>query len=461
MTYFTEIDRDKQLGGKIVSILPGSAASTVDLKAGDQLLAVNGQKVDDIIDVQFYGAEEELELLVRRDGEYLQFDVMREYDQPLGLEFQHPTFDTDIRRCNNLCEFCFVLQMAPRFRRTLYIKDDDYRYSFLFGHYVTLTNLDEHDWWKIINMGLSPLYVSVHSTDLEIRRRFLRNNAAPNIMDQLKTLAAAGITLHTQLVIVPGLNDGPDLDKSINELASLYPSIQSVTVVPVGLTHHHKYGLRTHTPGQARVLLENIERHQARFRNKSGVGFVYATDEWYLVSEQQVPPKKYYDGQELHENGLGMVRDFLDESQRISQEITSWKSTGRHELAYKSITLVTGTLFHRVLTNEAKRFSMLTGCEVKVVAVENKRLGASITVAGLLMAEDVIKVLEKDISGEVFILPRIMFDHPDNISLDDISPQEISSTLNRPVVLADQMGDVWDAVLGQPGIAYYTKTSDS
>ena len=256
MALFQEIDPLTFAGGRIVGIEPHSVAAELDLRPGDELLAINDQAVEDTIDVQFYAAEEELELLVRRDGEILLFEAERDYDQALGLEFAHPTFDVDIRRCNNLCEFCFVLQMGPQFRRTLYIKDDDYRYSFLFGHYVTLTNLNEHDWWRIENMRLSPLYVSVHVTDTELRRRFLRNSHAGDIMEQLRRLAEWNIEVHAQLVIVPGFNDGEWLARSVRELATLWPEegaggVVSVSVVPVGLTKHHKYGMRPHTRAEA------------------------------------------------------------------------------------------------------------------------------------------------------------------------------------------------------------------
>ncbi|KAA3660651.1 MAG: DUF512 domain-containing protein, partial [Chloroflexi bacterium] len=185
MALFQEIDLTTFTGGQITSIELGSVAEEIGLQPGDELLAINDNTVEDVIDVQFYSAEESLELLIRRGEELFIFEAERDYNQELGINFDHPTFDTDIRRCKNLCEFCFVLQMAPKFRRTLYIKDDDYRYSFLFGHYVTLTNLSKHDWWRIETMRLSPLYVSVHVTDLEQRRSYLRNQDAPHILDQL------------------------------------------------------------------------------------------------------------------------------------------------------------------------------------------------------------------------------------------------------------------------------------
>ena len=249
MALFQEVNLETFSGGNISAVEAGSLAGEIGLRPGDSLLSINGQTVEDVIDVQFYGAEEELELLIRRDGELLLFEAERAYQQSLGLIFTHPTFDTDIRRCNNLCEFCFVLQMAPRFRRTLYIKDDDYRYSFLFGHFVTLTNLNEHDWWRIETMRLSPLYISVHVTDLALRRRFLRNDSAEDIVDQLRWLISRGIEVHTQLVIVPGFNDGEWLARSIEDLAGLWPGVRSISVVPVRGCPTMKIGAFESCPG--------------------------------------------------------------------------------------------------------------------------------------------------------------------------------------------------------------------
>ena len=282
MPLFQEIDLSTYAGGQIVAIEPGSVADDVGLQPGDELLAINDNPVEDVIDVQFYAADEEITLTVRRDDTLLTVEATRDYNQALGLEFTHPTFDTDIRRCNNLCEFCFVLQMAPRFRRTLYIKDDDYRYSFLFGHYVTLTNLTDHDWWRIEHMQLSPLYVSVHVSDLEARRKYLRNKNAPDILEQIRWLGERGIEVHTQIVVTPEVNDGEWLEQSIADLEKLWPTVQSVSVVPVGLTKQHKYQMRTHTKEEAAVSLDYVESMQAKFLDQFGVRFVYPTDEWYL-----------------------------------------------------------------------------------------------------------------------------------------------------------------------------------
>ncbi|GIK58973.1 MAG: DUF512 domain-containing protein [Chloroflexi bacterium] len=452
MTLFQELDLTTFQGGQITGIEPGSVAAAIGLRAGDELLAVNGNAVQDIIDVQFYAADEELELTIRRDGEILPFTAVRAYHQSLGLEFNHPTFDTDIRRCNNLCEFCFVLQMAPKFRRTLYIKDDDYRYSFLFGHYVTLTNLNEHDWWRIQHMRLSPLYVSVHVTDLEKRRQYLRNADAPDILAQLRQLAEWGIEVHTQLVITPEVNDGRILTQSIQDLTALYPTVQSISVVPVGLTRQHKYGMRPHTREEAAATLAYVESLQAEFLARFGIRFVYPTDEWYLVTGREAPPRAAYDGYELHENGLGMVRHFLDDWQKVKQEIINYQLTIDN---FQLVTLVTGTLFAETLRQTAVPFAQLTSVSVSVLPVVNERLGATITVAGLLMAKDVLNQLAAAGYGDLVILPRVMFDHPDRISLDDLSPQDVANRLQRPVALADTMGDVWDALIGESAVMFW------
>jgi putative radical SAM enzyme (TIGR03279 family) len=470
MALFNEIDLTTFTGGQITGIEPGSVADEIGLQLGDELLGINDQAVQDVIDVQYYGAEEALELLVRRQNELLLFEAEREYGQELGMQFAHPTFDTDIRRCNNLCEFCFVLQMAPRFRRTLYIKDDDYRYSFLFGHYVTLTNLNDHDWWRIETMKLSPLYVSVHVTDLAQRRRYLRNEQAEDILDQLRRLTEHGIEVHTQLVIVPEVNDGHWLARSIDDLAQLWPGVQSISVVPVGLTNHHKYGLRTHSKQEAVQILDDLSTLQWQFQERFGSRFVYATDEWYLVAGRTPPPLEAYDGQDLHENGLGMVRHFLDEWAAVQEEIRSWlanKSSAEaiepaspntateRQWRYQRVTLVTGTLFATTLQAAADEFQQLVPLTLDVQAVTNQRLGDKITVAGLLMGDDVLTHLQNEGYGDLVLLPRVMFDHPDTIALDDIAPQEIANKLGSPVALADTMGDVWDALNGVSRVVYH------
>lgn len=431
--------------GRVVAVEPGSLAAEMGVRAGDEVLAVNGHPVEDVIDVQFYAAEDEVEITFLRNGHQQSAIRHRPSGQPLGIEFAHPTFDIDIRRCNNLCPFCFVLQTAPRMRRTLYIKDDDYRYSFLFGHFVTLTNLSAHDWERIEAQHLSPLYVSVHVTDLARRREFLRNPNAPDVMEQLRWLAERGIECHTQLVVTPGLNDGDYLERSVRDLATFYPSVLSVSVVPVGLTKHHKYGLRPNTVAEAHAVLDAVHGWQAEFRRACGVGLVYATDEWYLVAGREIPPREAYDGLALEENGLGQVRRFLEDWRSLEREVRRRRSSA---LRGRAATLITGTLFAPTLARTAQAFGAAVGARLEVLPVTNERLGATITVAGLLMGMDVTAQAGGRELGEFVVLPRVMFDHPQGVSLDDISPLTIARSLDRPLFLADAMGDVLHAFTG-------------
>jgi putative radical SAM enzyme (TIGR03279 family) len=427
-------------GGSVAAVEPDSVAAVLGLKPGDELLAVNGVPVQDVIDVQFYSAEEHVELTVRREGREFAVGGDREYDQPLGLEFSHPTFDTDIRRCNNLCTFCFVLQMAPRMRRTLYIKDDDYRYSFLYGHFVTLTNLSERDYERIERQHLSPLYVSVHATEPDVRRRLLRNPSAPDILEQLRWLAGCGIEVHTQVVVTPGLNDGLHLERSVRDLAQFWPQVRSVSIVPVGITRHHKHGERPNTPAEMNAVLDRVRRWQAEFRRELGVRFVYPTDEWYLVAGRPIPPRAHYDGLRLEENGLGMVRDFWQDWHKIKRTIPN--------LGFRisTATLATGELFAPTLQEAAGELARLTGVQLDSIPLRNERLGDTITVAGLLMGADAIAQLRARPLGEIVVLPRIMFDHPTGVALDDVSTSDIARALGRPVALAATMSDVLGAL---------------
>jgi putative radical SAM enzyme (TIGR03279 family) len=441
--------------GLIQSIDPQGAAAQAGLRPGDLLASINGHPLRDVIDAQFYGADDILDLAWERDGAPGWARVRRAYGQPLGVAFAHPTFDIDIRRCNNLCPFCFVLQNAPRMRRTLYIKDDDYRYSFLFGHFVTLTNLSQEDWDRLAEQRLSPLYVSVHATDVDVRRHCLRNASAPDVLAQLRWLAEHGIQTHTQLVITPGLNDGAHAEKSVLDLASLHPQVLSVSVVPVGLTRHHKYGHRTHTPVEAAAMLDTLHGWQRALKARLGARFVHATDEWYLACGRRVPPKSRYEGLALQENGLGMTRDFLDEWARLKRKELR---TAPAERAFRhpSAVLATAALFAPTLAEVAREFTALSGIPLAVAPIRNERLGDTITVAGLLTGRDVIAQLSaRPIDpAALVVLPRIMFDHPDGVALDDVSPADIARAIGRTVALADWMGDVLDALAGKSRLIF-------
>jgi putative radical SAM enzyme (TIGR03279 family) len=401
--------------GLIAAVAPGSLAERVGLRPGDELLSINDHLLRDVIDVRFYSAEEYLALRVRRGGREFTIEAERQYDEPLGLEFAHPTFD-GLRRCDNRCEFCFVAQMPPGLRPSLYVKDDDYRYSFLFGNYITLTNLNGADWERIDEQHLSPLYVSVHATDVNLRRQILHNPAAPDVLAQLRRLADLGIEVHTQIVVTPGLNDGPRLDRSIGDLAELYPAVRSVSVVPVGLTRYHRGNCRVYTDAEMQAVFEQVVGWHARLRESLGVNFVYLSDEWYLRLNREIPPAEAYDGLDLTENGVGLVRQFLDHVSR----------TKFHE----SRTLVTGTLFAPLLRSVA---------DADVIPVVNHLFGETVTVAGLLTARDVIEQLRGRKLGDVVVLPAAMFGGPEGQSLDGMWPREVAEALGRRVLTGNEL----------------------
>jgi putative radical SAM enzyme (TIGR03279 family) len=407
-------------GGLISAVASGSLAEQIGLRPGDVLLAINGRCLRDVIDVRFYGAEERLALEVQREGQAFTVEAERRYDQPLGLDFADMVFD-GVRRCDNGCAFCFVAQVPPGLRKPLYVKDDDYRLSFLTGSYVTLTNLTEVDWARIEEQCLSPLYVSVHAADPDLRRRVLRNSAAPDVMDQLRRLAALDVEVHAQIVVTPGLNDGPYLDRSIGDLVGLYPAVLSVSVVPVGLTRFHRGGCRVHTDAEMRLVYEQVTVWQARLRERLGVNFAYLADEWYLRLGEPVPETDAYDGLDLAENGVGLVRRFL--------EIGDWRwkriISNLHGCTHpQSPTLVTGELFAPILRSVT---------EAKVIPIANHFFGPTVTVAGLLTGRDVVAQLRERELGHVLVLPAAMFGGPEGQSLDGMWPQEIEEALGRRV----------------------------
>jgi putative radical SAM enzyme (TIGR03279 family) len=314
-------------------------------------------------------------------------------------------------------------------RRSLYIKDDDYRYSFLFGNFLTLTNLTEDDWDRLAEQRLSPLYVSVHATNLAVRRRILGSPTAPDVTEQLRRLGSLGIQVHAQIVLIPGLNDGPPLARTVAALAALYPTVQSIAVVPLGLTRYHRGPFRVYEPEEARPIIVQISAWQREYRRQHGLSLVYASDEWYLLAGLEVPPAEEYDGFPQLENGVGLTRVLLDEELRVSG----------FKFRVGKITLVCGTLIAPVLERKAAE---LSGVAVEVVPVEDRFFGPTVTVSGLLTGQDVIEGLRERDLGDVVFLPRAMFDASGELTLDDMSPAVIGEALKVRVEVAGTMGDV-------------------
>jgi putative radical SAM enzyme (TIGR03279 family) len=431
----------KALGSVIAAVEPGWLGEFAGLRPGDRLVAINGRALRDIIDVQFYSAEEMLKLAVEREGQQMLIQVERDYDQELGLSFAHPTFDVDIRRCANNCDFCFVKQNAPGMRRSLYVKDDDYRYSFLFGNFVTLTNLTEDDWSRLEEQRLSPLYVSVHATDLALRRRFLARRRAPDVVDQLQRLAGLGIEVHTQVVLVPGLNDGEHLARTIADLTALYEEpVASVGVVPIGLTKYHHGQCRTYTPDESRAILDQLEAWRTGSVVERGRGFVYPSDEWYLVAGREVPPAAAYDGYPQVENGVGMVRQLLDEWHSLKARLPA--------VPLKPATLVCGTLIAPVLAPIVAELGALAGTDLDLVPITNRFFGPVTTVSGLLTGADVVAALHDRPLGEVVLLPRAMLtgrygagSAPPGTTLDDMHINQVAAELGVRVDMAGTIAE--------------------
>jgi putative radical SAM enzyme (TIGR03279 family) len=462
--------------GLIAAVAEGGIAEREGVRPGDQMVSINGHVLRDVIDYRFYGAEEELEIIVEGDDQRMVFQVARGYDEDLGIEFAAPTFD-GIRRCNSHCAFCFIAGMPKGMRPSLYVRDDDYRYSFLFGNFVTLTNLTEGDWQRLAEQRLSPLYVSVHATDLALRRRTLGNPTAPDVMDQLHRLAELDIQLHTQIVLVPGLNDGPALIQTVADLATLYPAVQSIAIVPVGLTRYQRCDLRPYQPDEAEPILEQITTWQREYRKQHSLNLVYASDEWVLLAGHQVPSADEYDGFPQLENGVGLTRVFLDEwegtwsrAQGPTLDLACWRNSrtvrqgspepcsapteretsfatpekSSYSIKAGKITLVCGTLIAPLMKEIAAEFRQLTGLEVEVIPVANEFFGQTVTVSGLLTGQDVIAALQGRDLDDVVLLPQAMFDAAGEVTLDDMTPLEIGARLGTRVETAGAMGELVD-----------------
>ncbi len=419
--------------GVITDVEPHSLGARMGLRPGDRLLEMGGQPVRDVIDVQIYASEPVLHLLVEREQEPLVLEGERAYGQPLGLHFAEELFDGALHLCRNHCDFCFVHQMPPGLRRSLYVRDDDYRLSFLHGNYVTLTNLTAEDWLRIEEQYLSPLYVSVHATEPEVRRALLHHPEAGGILKQLRRLVAAGIEIHTQAVLVPGQNDGPHLNRTIGDLAALYPGVRSLSIVPVGLTRHHRAQIRPYADTEATAVLQQILTHQQHCRDRLETPFVYPSDEWYLRAGQPVPATASYGSllPALVENGVGMVSLFEATWPRTAERLAGLKSMTQ--------TWITGELFAPLLSQYAARFMTEWGIEVEVVSITNRFFGPTVTVAGLLTVSDILAALEGRQLGETLVVPENIFRGPEGQSLDEQTPADMARATGREIyIIADE-----------------------
>ena len=415
-------------GIRIESVAPDSIADELEVVAGDRLLAVNGHPLRDLIDYSYYTASEELLLEIeKQDGELWELEVERQAGESLGFVFSAPAPS----RCANKCLFCFVHQLPKGLRKPLYVKDEDYRLSFLNGNYVTLANLKTSELSRIIEQRLSPLYISVHATNPELRERLLGKSGIPGILDQLQRLAAARIVMHTQVVLCPGLNDGEELQRTVADLALLYPAVQSVAVVPLGLTAHRQ-NLPVLTSVDTEYARKFIAIWQPRaeiLRRRLRQPFLFLADEFYLKACLPFPSiSKYGDFPQI-ENGVGMVPLFMKEAARLLRR-------ARPIGAFRA-TVVTGVSSYNFVRDFLAQLSVKCGVDIVPLAIENKLFGSSITVSGLIPGTDIIAALAGHDVGSCLLVPDVMLKEGEGIFLDDVSPADLERRIGRPVIVFD------------------------
>ena len=402
--------------GLISAVRKNSLAEAAGIVAGDKLVAVDGVQVKDIIELSFYTSDYEVELeLENAQGQRRQVHIDKYPDEDLGLEFEAAVFDK-VSTCYNNCIFCFVDQMIPGMRKGLYVRDDDYRLSFLYGNFITLTNLKEEDFQRIIQTHMTPLYVSVHATDPKVRCEMMHNRFAGELMDKLERLFAAGIEVHTQIVCCPGYNDGEILTKSFQDLYARHPHVLTMAVVPVGITKHREglHPLRTFTKEEAAALIDQVTPWQRQCREETGKTFIYLGDEFYLLAGRDVPAAEWYDGFPQLENGIGLTRSFVDEWQATLPSLSSYQAASPAVIPVGESAF---TVLQPLLDALNKQFSTAHS----FVPVPNQFFGGKVNVTGLLTASDILQTCKE--SGKRLILPAVVLNN-DKLFLDDTALEQ-------------------------------------
>lgn len=413
---------------RILAVLPNSYAAKVGIFGGDTLISINGHEINDVLDYRFYLTDCEITLdLTRKDQSYT-VTIRKEEDDDIGLEFETPLMDKK-HTCANRCVFCFIDQLPKGLRASLYFKDDDDRLSFLHGNYITLTNLRDRDVDRILKMHISPVNVSVHTTNPELRVRMMKNRRAGEVLSYLRTLADGGITLCTQIVLCKGLNDGDELDRSMHDLAGYYPALRSCSVVPVGLSAHRQglYPLEPFTPEDCAAVIAQVNRFGDECLEKYGTRLFFCADEFYIRAGIPVPDEDYYEGYSQIENGVGMLTslstEFHEELQYLDELLPDYRpprvvSVATGAAAYDSLCALSRELASRV-----------PGLTVKVYRIINYFFGESITVAGLLTGKDISEQLAGEDLGDELLIPATMLRADGDIFLDDLTPADLSARL--------------------------------
>lgn len=430
------VSMEKQLH-VIMAVEPDSIAQECGLEPGDRIAEINGNIIEDIFDYQYYIQEEFLKVLViTKDNEECLLEIEKDEDEDLGIVFETSLMD-EYHSCCNKCMFCFIDQMPPGMRDTLYFKDDDSRLSFLQGNYITLTNMKEKDIDRIIRYHLAPINISVHATNPELRCRMLHNRFAGDILDKIKRLAEAGIPMNSQIVLCKGINDGEELDRTIKELGDFLPYMESLSVVPVGLTKYRDNlpVLEPFSKEDAIKVLEQIHGWQQHFKERCNNSFVHASDEWFILAEKDFPSEEYYDGYGQLENGVGMMRLLITE---VEEALSRMEGDNRE----RTVSIVTAKLAYptiKELSNKVqKKFPKI---KVQIFCIVNHFFGERITVTGLLTGQDIIAQLRGQELGEVLFLPSNVLKADEDIFLDDISLEELSDSLQVPVNIIQSEGE--------------------
>lgn len=442
----------------INSIEPGSIAEEMELEPGDILVSINGKEIEDVFDYHYLIHDEYLvAVFLKANGEEWELEIEKDYDEDLGIEFENGLMD-DYKSCHNKCIFCFIDQMPKGMRETLYFKDDDSRLSFLQGNYVTLTNMKDKDLNRIIEYKLAPINISVQTTNPELRCKMLNNRFAGDALKKIDKLYEGGIEMNGQIVLCKGVNDGEELERSIRDLTKYLPYMESVSVVPVGLSKHREglYPLEPFTKEDAIKVLETIHKWQDICMKEHNTHFIHASDEWYLLADMPLPEEDNYDGYIQLENGVGMIRLLLDEFYAALEQLKADRDDGStpEELLpdtreHHKRTLVTGRLAAPFIEQMAKDcMKEFPNYEIEVVAIRNDFFGEMITVSGLLTGQDIVSQLKGKELGELLLLPCNLLRSGEEVFLDDMTLDEVKDALQVEVDIVKSSGqDLLDAML--------------
>lgn len=437
-------------GHIIKQVLPGSIGEELELEQGDRVLEVNGERIEDVFDYRYLINDTYIEMTVlKKNGEVLLFEIDKYMDEDLGIEFESSLMD-EYHSCTNKCIFCFIDQLPKGMRPTMYFKDDDSRLSFLQGNYITLTNMKDKDLDRIIRYKLSPINISVHTTNPELRCMMLHNRFAGKIMDQIQKLYEAETIMNGQIVLCKGVNDGKELEKTIQDLGGFLPFMESLSVVPVGISRHREglYPLEPFDREDAKAVLKTIHTLQDQFMEEYGTHFVHASDEWYILAGESLPEEDNYDGYVQLENGVGMLRLQEREFHEALEEARFSESS---KLFEKHCTIATGKLAGPFLKELVKDLNAVyPNIHVDVVEVTNDFFGPQITVSGLLTGQDIVAQLKNRTLGSELLLPVNVLRSGEDVLLDDMHINEIEKTLQVPVRIVQSNGnDLFDALVSQ------------